>query len=143
MTHFSPGVSTHGLQMSQMTQFYTLTHFDVFCETSVILFCSCCLLVFSALWFLSLVLVHFILVIWFCSCCFYSSLVHSDCYHLCPPPPLFVVVVVVVVVPCYILLSFDFVSCSSPGFIIIVLVFPVPHIKLVYLFFFSLRQTSI
>ena len=42
-----------------------------------------------------------------------------------------------VLVPYYILLSFDFVSYACPGFVI-VLVFLVPHMKLVYLAFFIL-----
>ena len=43
-----------------------------------------------------------------------------------------------VLVPCYILLSFDFVSYSRPGFVIIVLVFLVPLMKLVCLALFIL-----
>ena len=35
MRHFSPSVSSHGQKMSQMTQFYILTHFDVFCESVI------------------------------------------------------------------------------------------------------------
>ena len=37
LTHFCPwddisSVSSHGQKLSQMTQLYILTHFDVFCE---------------------------------------------------------------------------------------------------------------
>ena len=45
------------------------------------------------------------------------------------------ILLVSVLVPCNILLSFDFVAYSRPGFVI-VLVFLVPHIMLVYLAFF-------
>ena len=31
VTHLVPSVSSHGQKMSQMTQFYILTHFDVLC----------------------------------------------------------------------------------------------------------------
>ena len=76
-------------------------------ETLVILFCSCCLLVLSALWYHLLIKVHFILV--------FSSVlpVFTRCWYTvifitCAPFACFVLV------PCYILLSFDFVYYSRP-----------------------------
>ena len=47
-----------------------------------------------------------------------------------------------VLVPYYILLSFDFVLNACPGFVIL-LVFLVPHIKLVYLAFFHSIQVML
>ena len=35
-SHFSPRESSHGQKVSQMTQFYKLTHFDVFCVGAVL-----------------------------------------------------------------------------------------------------------
>ena len=88
--------------------------------------------VLCVLWFLSLALVYYILVFQFYFCCFYSSLGTQwfiSLVHL---------LLVSILIPCNTIWSFDFVVHSCPGFVIIVLVFLVPHIKSVYLAFFIL-----
>ena len=81
----------------------------------------------STLWFLSLSLVHFILVL---VLFLLFLLVLGTQLILSLVPRLLVSVLVLY----YILLSFGFVLYACPGFVI-VLVFLVPHIKLVYLAF--------
>ena len=101
-------------------------------ETSVILFCLYWSLVLSALWFLSLSLVHFIAVLFlFFFFFFFFLLVLGTQRFLLLVPNL----LVSVLVPIFIVLSFDFVLYARPG---ILFVFVVPHIELFYLAFFIL-----